>query len=100
MQRHLRRRFDDKSIDKDGGTKVLWELMRHGALLSETLARSLGGVWADVTVDEPGRWAMALYPDIRVWPIGRVYRFFQQGNGETDLVAFYLDLENQVQKSA
>jgi hypothetical protein len=100
MQRHLRRRFDDKAVAKDDGTKVLGELMRHGALLSEILARSLGGVWADVTVDEPGRWAMALHADIRVWPIGRVYRFFQQGNRETDLVAFYLDLENQVQKSA
>jgi hypothetical protein len=100
MQRHLRRRFDDKAVATDDAEKVEWELMRHGALLSEILARSLGGAWVDVPADRPGHWAMVLYPGIRVWPIGRIYRFFQQGHREADLVAYYLDLEAQVRRSA
>jgi hypothetical protein len=100
MQRHIRRRFHEGTVEKEDAEKVEWELMRHGALLSEILARALGGVWVDVPVEKPGHWAMVLYPDIRVWPIGRIYRFFQQGHREADLVAFYLDLEAQVRRSA
>jgi hypothetical protein len=93
MQRHLRRRFEDASSDQRTANKLEIELTRHGALLSEILARSLGGVWVDVSPAELGRWSMAVPPDTRVWPIGRVYRFFQQGHREADLVAYYLDLE-------
>jgi hypothetical protein len=93
MQRHLRRRFDDASSDQRMAQRLEIELTRHGALLSEILARSLGGTWVDVSGEQLGHWAMAIYPDIRVWPIGRVYRFFQQGHREADLVAYYLDLE-------
>jgi hypothetical protein len=100
MQRHLRRRFDEQAVAKEDAEKVELELIRHGALLSEILARSLGGAWVDIPPDKPGHWAMVLHPDIRVWPIGRVYRFFQQGHREADLVAFYLDLEAQVRRSA
>ena len=93
MQRHLRRRFGDGGADPKTEKKLEIELTRHGALLGEILARILGGEWVDVSGDEPGRWTMTLGPTLRVWPIGRVYRFFKQGHREADLVAFYLDLE-------
>jgi hypothetical protein len=98
MQRHLRRRFSDASSDPKLAKKLENELMRHGALLSEILARSLGATWVDLSGDQPGRWAMVLYPDVRVWPIGRVYRFFQKGHHEADLVAFFLELEAAVRQ--
>jgi hypothetical protein len=93
MQRHLRRRFGDGGGDAKTEKRLEVELTRHGALLSEILARILGGEWVDVSGDEPGRWAMTLGSSMRVWPIGRVYRFFRQGHRDADLVAFYLDLE-------
>ncbi len=97
MQRHLRRRFGDGGSDPKTEKKLETELTRHGALLSEILARMLGGAWVDVSGDEPGRWAMLLGPNLRVWPIGRVYRFFRQGHREEDLVAFYLELERALE---
>jgi hypothetical protein len=100
MQHHLTRRFDANAVAKSDVDKVEWELMRHGALLSEILARSLGGQWVEVPMEKPGHWAMMLHPNLRVWPIGRVYRYFQQGHREADLVAFYLDLEKQVRRSS
>jgi hypothetical protein len=93
MQRHLRRRFDDASSDQRSAQKLEIELTRHGALLSEILARSLGAAWVDVSAEQLGHWAMTVPPNTRVWPIGRVYRFFQQGHREADLVAYYLELE-------
>ncbi len=96
MQRHLRRRFGDGGVDAKTEKKLSAELTRHGALLSEILARILGGEWTDVVGDEPGRWVMTVGPSLRVWPVGRVYRFFRQGHREADLVAFYLDLENSL----
>jgi hypothetical protein len=41
---------------------------------------------------------MTVHPDARIWPIGRVYRFFRQGHLESDLVAFYLDLESYAKR--
>jgi hypothetical protein len=93
MQRHLRRRFADASAEVRAAKKLEAELTRHGALLSEILARTLGGAWVDLAGDLPGRWAMVIPPSVRVWPIGRVYRFFKHGHLEADLVAFFLDLE-------
>jgi hypothetical protein len=100
MQRHLRRRFDDASAaDMRSAKKLEAELTRHGALLSEILARALGGAWVDLSGDLPGRWAMVIHPNVRVWPIGRVYRFFKHGHREADLVAFFLDLESGARRS-
>lgn len=93
MQRHLRRRFRDAPSDEAHVHLLEAELTRHGALLSEILARSLGAEWTDLESDKPGHWAMAVPPQVRVWPIGRVYRFFRQGHREADLLAFYADLE-------
>lgn len=93
MQRHLRRRFNDAKADERVAQKLEAELTRHGALLSEILVRALGAEWTDTTDGEPGRWAMTVPPSTRVWPIGRVYRYFQQGHRESDLLAFYFELE-------
>jgi hypothetical protein len=98
MQRHLRRRFADGAVDEKHAQQLEAELTRHGALLSEILARSLGAEWVEFTSDQPGHWAMTLAPDLRVWPIGRVYRFFRQGHRESDLVEFYIDLEARARK--
>ncbi len=93
MQRHLRRRFGDAKRDERQARMLETELTRHGALLSEILARRLGAQWIETEGDEPGRWSMMVPPTTRVWPIGRVYRFFQQGSRESDLVSFYFELE-------
>jgi hypothetical protein len=84
MQRHLVRRAG--SVKED-------ELARHGALLSEILARTLGAYWIDTSGAEVGRWSMIVPPSSRVWPVGRVHRFFQRGSADGDLVDFYRELE-------
>ncbi len=96
MQQHLSHRFAGAPIADE---KVAWELRRHGSLLSEILARALGGVWVDVGPSEPGFWAMIVPPSTRLWPIGRVYRFVALGNRERDLVSYYVDLEARVRKA-
>lgn len=90
MQRHLSQRYAGATLEDP---KVISELQRHGALLSEILARSLGGDWVDIAPTEPGYWAMFVPPATRCWPIGRVYRFLALGQTERDLVSYYLDLE-------
>jgi hypothetical protein len=93
MQRHLVQRYSGASL---ADPKTTSELLRHGALLSEIVARALGGVWIDVGPSECGYWAMNVPPATRFWPIGRVYRFVALGHLERDLVAYYLDLEKRV----
>jgi hypothetical protein len=90
MQRHLAQRYAGAPV---GDPKVVSELQRHGALLSEILARTLGGEWVDIAPTEPGYWAMFLPPTTRCWPIGRVYRFIALGHRERDLVSYFLEVE-------
>jgi hypothetical protein len=96
MQQHLANRFSGAPI---GDPVVAWELRRHGALLSEIVARALDGAWTDVAPSEPGYWAMTVPPAINTWPIGRVYRFVSLGTSERDLVSYYLDLEARVRNA-
>jgi hypothetical protein len=91
MQQHLRSRYVGAPIGDDA---VAWELRRHGALLSEILARALGGLWLDVTPSEPGYWTMMVPPAVRTCPIGRVYRFLALGRQQRDLVGYYAALED------
>jgi hypothetical protein len=90
MQRHLTQRYAGATLEDP---KLVSELQRHGALLSEILARSLGGDWVDIAPTEPGYWAMLVPTATRCWPIGRVYRFLALGHSERDLVSYYLDIE-------
>ena len=77
------------------------EVMRHGAFLSEMIARRLGGRWIEVESRDAGTWVMLVptrsRPDevARVWPFGRVLRFVVMGHRERDLVSYYLELENR-----
>ncbi len=95
MQRHLAQRYagatlDDPTVDS--------ELQRHGARLSESLARRLGAEWVDIAPTEPGYWAMFVAPSTRCWPIGRVYRFVSLGHRERDLVSYFLDVEARTRR--
>jgi hypothetical protein len=71
---------------------VAREVVRHGALLGEILARALDGSWADLSGDLAGEWEMVIPDAGTVRPIERVSRFVQEGMRGEDLVAFYLDL--------
>jgi hypothetical protein len=95
MQRHLSQLYAGASL-ADG--KTTSELLRHGALLSEIIARALGGAWVDVAPTECGYWAMLIPPATRCFPVGRVYRFVALGSRERDLVAYYLDLEKRARE--
>lgn len=101
MQRHLRRRFADPPADENHARRLELELTRHGALLSEILARALGAQWApiDFVSQPPGHWSMLVPPGIGVWPIGRMYRFYRQGHRESDLVTFYMELEGHAKRA-
>jgi hypothetical protein len=90
MQRHLAQRYAGATL---ADAKVVAELQRHGALLSEIFSRSLGADWVDIGPTEPGYWAMFVPPKTRCWPMGRVYRFVSLGRRERDLVSYYLDIE-------
>jgi hypothetical protein len=96
MQRHLRHRFSGARLDDRRSPELEAELLRHGALLSEVLARTLGAEWVDVS-GQPDDWAM-IVPGAgvrgRVEPIARLRRFVLRGRHEPDLVAFYADLED------
>jgi hypothetical protein len=93
MQRHLRRRFADADLDDPHRRQLGAELTRHGALLSEILARSLGAEWIELSSERPQGWTMFVPPRARVSPIGRVHRYFLRRHREPDLVALYTELE-------
>jgi hypothetical protein len=92
MQQHLMARFGGADI---ASPDVAMELRRHGALLSEIIARCLGGYWADVGPSEPGYWAMQV-ATVRTYPVGRVYRFVTVGRQERDLIGHFLALDERV----
>jgi hypothetical protein len=96
MQQHLAHRFAGAPITDEG---VAWELRRHGAFLSEVLARALGAEWVDIGPTEPGYWAMLVPTSTRAWPIGRVYRFVALGHRARDLVSYYLELEARARET-
>jgi len=97
-QRYLRETFVDGRVRTPDEER---EIMRHGAMLSELVARHLGGTWIEVQSRDAGTWAM-LVPSrsrpqeiLRVWPFGRVLRFVVMGHRERDLVSYYLELEGR-----
>ena len=97
MQTILRERLPD------GVIRTREEAMfvrRHGALLTEILARTLGAVWVDVAPTEIGYWAMLVPPATRAWPFGRVLRLLLRGYRERDLVSYYLELQSRANRDA
>jgi hypothetical protein len=101
-QRYLREALVDGRVRTPDEER---ELMRHGAFLSELVARRLEGRWVDVDSRDAGVWAM-LVPSrsrtdevLRIWPFGRVIRFVVMGHKERDLVSYLLELEARAQGS-
>ena len=92
MQSVLLESFPDHSIRTHDDA---WELRRHGALLSEILARRLDAEWIDISPNEVGYWAMIVPPDTRVWPFARVARLVEMGHRERDLVSFFFELQGR-----
>lgn len=70
----------------------LHDAIRHGAFMSELIARTLDGVWEDMSSVDIGDWSMVVPPNLRVWPFGRVLRLISKGHKERDLVSYFLEL--------
>lgn len=92
MQSVLLESFPDHEVRTP---EEAYEVRRHGALLSEILARRLDAEWLDITPMDLGYWAMIVPPDTRVWPFGRVARLITMGHRERDLVSYYLELKSR-----
>jgi len=92
MQAILRDRFPDGIIRTREENLFV---RRHGAFLSEILARTLEAEWVDIAPTEIGYWAMVVPAKTRVWPFGRVLRLLTRGHRERDLVSYYLELKNR-----
>lgn len=95
MQSVLLETFPDHTIRT---AEDAYELRRHGALLSEILARRLDAEWLDISPNELGYWAMIIPPDTRVWPFGRVARLVEMGHKERDLVSYFFELQSRIRR--
>lgn len=89
IQAELAARYHETGIRT---VSAMLDLRRHGAFLSEMIARSLRATWLDVNSKELGHWTMFVPPDTRIWPFARVLRFVTMGSKERDLVAYFLEL--------
>ena len=89
VQAELASRYHETGIRT---VSAMLDLRRHGAFLSEMIARSLRATWLDVSSKELGHWTMFVPPDTRIWPFARVLRFVTMGSKERDLVAYFLEL--------
>jgi hypothetical protein len=97
MQRHLYDAFARHAIET---SEQALEVRRHGAFLSEILARSFGAEWVDIGPTELGYWGMLLPggpTTTRIWPFARVIRLIARGPKERDLVSYYLEIQASAQ---
>jgi hypothetical protein len=85
--------FERYASGKISQGEAALDVRRHGAFLSEILARSLAGFWVDIAPADLGYWAMVIPPDTRVWPFGRILRLIAMQHKERDLVSYYLELQ-------
>lgn len=92
IQAHLLERYPDRKITT---VEQALDVMKHGALLSEVLARTLDAFWVDIAPSDLGYWAMVVPPATRVWPFGRILRLIEMQRDERDLVAYYLELQSR-----
>jgi hypothetical protein len=92
MQSVLLESFPDRVVRTSDDA---YEVRRHGAFLSEILARRLEAEWLDISPNELGTWAMIVPPDTRVWPFGRVARFVAMAHRERDLVSYFFELQGR-----
>ena len=96
MQKVLLERYASRKVTTP---EQAADVRRHGAFLSEILARAFGGFWVDIGPDDVGYWAMVVPPDTRVWPFGRISRFITMQHNERDLVAYFLELQGRFDAS-
>jgi hypothetical protein len=96
MQGQLLERYPGKRI---GDIHEALDVRRHGAFLSEILARTLGAFWVDIAPADLGYWAMVVPPDTRLWPFGRILRLIAMHHKERDLVSYYLELRARTKSS-
>lgn len=89
IQAELSARYHESGVRT---VSAMLDLRRHGAFVSEVIARSLRATWLDVSPTELGHWTMFVPPDTRIWPFARVLRFVTMGSKERDLVAYFLEL--------
>lgn len=92
IQARLLERYPDRKITT---VEQALDVMKHGALLSEILARTLDAFWVDIAPSDLGYWAMVVPPATRVWPFGRILRLIEMQHNERDLVAYYLELQSR-----
>lgn len=92
IQARLLERYPDRKITT---VEQALDVMKHGALLSEVLARTLDAFWVDIAPSDLGYWAMVVPPATRVWPFGRILRLIEMQHNERDLVAYYLELQSR-----
>ncbi len=90
MQAHLFERYPQRRIST---VEEAVDVRRHGALLSEILARTVDAFWVDIAPSDLGYWAMVVPPDTRVWPFGRILRLIVMQHRERDLVSYFLELQ-------
>jgi hypothetical protein len=94
MQRVLLERYQSRSVATQ---EAAADVRRHGAFLSEILARSFGAFWVDIGPSDVGYWAMLVPPVTRVWPFGRILRLIAMQHNERDLVSYFLELQGRAQ---
>jgi hypothetical protein len=90
MQAVLLERYSQRLVSTE---EQALDVQKHGALLSEILARTFRAFWVDIAPSGLGYWAMVVPPHTRVWPFGRILRLIAMQHKERDLVAYYLELE-------
>jgi hypothetical protein len=90
MQRILLERYASRAVTTP---EAAADVRRHGAFLSEILARTFGAFWVDIGPSDVGYWAMVVPPGTRVWPFGRILRLIAMQHNERDLVSYYLELQ-------
>jgi hypothetical protein len=92
MQRYLLAHAGEVLAGRADVDTLAPEIVRHGALLGEILARRAGGAWMDLYGQMPGAWRMALPSGTVISPVARVQRFVLRRAIEgrhDDLVAFF-----------
>ena len=92
MQRVLLERYGQRAVTT---AEAAADVRRHGAFLSEILARTFGAFWVDIGPNDVGYWAMVVPPGTRVWPFGRILRLIAMQHNERDLVSYFLELQGR-----
>jgi hypothetical protein len=93
MQGQLLERYPDRTLHS---MEEAIDVRKHGALLSEILARTFEAFWVDIAPSDLGYWAMVVPPDTRIFPFGRILRLIAMQHKERDLVAYYYEIQSRM----